>query len=116
MKPLILILGFCAVGYGIDHWQEITHRRQNITAEIPHGLTLYSTKSSGPCVQLEQQLNERGIAYERKDLDEEANKTELQEKFERVGKMNCAITPPVAEIDGVLYPAVKVDVISKKLH
>jgi hypothetical protein len=116
MKPLIVLLAICSVGYVVDHWQELTNRHQMMSVAEPRGLIIYGNKSSGACVLLEGELNKRGIAHQRKDLGNEANSHELTEKLARVGKMGGSIAIPVAEIDGVLIEGVSIEQITKRLH
>ncbi len=114
-KPLIVLLSICAVGYAVDHWDELSSRGEPLAGN-PHGLIVYSKKSSGACVKLENELKNRHIAYERRDLDKEANSQELSEKLARVGKMGGNVAIPVAEVDGVLYQDISIDKLAKKLR
>jgi hypothetical protein len=115
MKPLVAIVAICAAGYALDHWQQLSHRNP-APVEIPHGLTIYGTKSSEPCVQLQHELDKRGIPYNRKDVADQANFHDLTERFARVGKMGGSFAIPVAEIDGVLYENATIYQVTKKLH
>jgi glutaredoxin len=116
MKPLIVILAICSLGYAADHWQELANRHREMPVTDPHGLTIYGTKSCGPCIQLQRELEKRGIPYQKKDLDDQANFHELTDKLVRVGKMGGSIAIPVAEIDGVLYQGATIGQVTKKLR
>ncbi len=116
MKSLIVLLAICCLGYGIDHWQELsTHRRATADSES-QGLIIYGAKSYPACVQLENELNKRGIPYQKRDVSEEAGLHELSDKMARVGKMGGRLAIPVAEIDGILYEGATIETISRKMH
>jgi len=115
-KPLIVLLSICAVGYAVDHWDELSSRGEPLAPPPPHGLVIYGKKSSSDCVQLENELKIRHIAYKKRDLDQEANSQELTEKLGRVGKMSGNVVIPVAEVDGVLYQGINIDKLVKKLR
>ena len=67
MKPLIVILAVCTLGYAADHWQEIKERHSLFaTAEAPT-LIVYGSKSSAACIRLEAELDKQGIAYQKRD-------------------------------------------------
>jgi hypothetical protein len=104
MKPLIVLIAICTLGYTVDHWQELTHRFNNGTEATgnAHELIIYENNSSSACVQLMGQLKKSGIAFEKRDLSKQANSNELTDKLARVGKMKGSIAIPVAELDGVL--------------
>ena len=73
MKPLIVILAICTAGYVADHWQELTEQHKvSATAEAP-GLIIYGSKTCPACVRLEGALTRKGISFQKRDLDDEAN-------------------------------------------
>ncbi len=115
MKSLFVLLAICALGYAIDHWQVLTNRYHGTSVAEGRGLVIYGTKSCAACVKLEGELKKRGIAYEQKDIGEEANMHELTEKLARVGKMGGSIAIPVAEIDGVLHEGVNINEVTRRL-
>ena len=116
MKSLIVLLAICTLGYGIDHWQELsTHRRATADSES-QGLIIYGSKFYPACVQLENELNKRGIPYQKRDVSDEASFHELGDKMARVGKMGGRIAIPVAEINGVLFEGATIETISRKIH
>jgi hypothetical protein len=122
MKPFLTVLLICALGYMVDHWRDLALRFHGIVptqvasaAQAP-GLIIYGSKSSGACIQLEHELDKRHIAYQKKDLSSETNRTELQDKLLRIGKNGGNISIPVAEIDGAMYEAVTITEITKRVH
>jgi hypothetical protein len=122
MKPFLTVLMICALGYVVDHWRELAMRFHaavpavvETTTQAPQ-VTIYGSKSSGACVQLEHELGKRGITYQHKDLGTEAIRTELQDKLFRIGKNGESIAIPVAEIDGVLYEGASIGEITKRLR
>jgi glutaredoxin len=122
MKPLLTVLVICALGYVVDHWRELALRYHGIvpaavvsSAESP-ALVIYGSKSCGPCVQLEHELDKRHITYQKKDLGNDAIRTELQDKLLRIGKNGGSIAIPVVEIDGALYEGATIDEVTKRLH
>ena len=122
MKPFLTVFMICALGYVVDHWRQLSVRYHSIipaaalsTADAP-ALTIYGSKSSGACIQLEHELDKRHIAYQKKDLGSDANRTELQDKLLRIGKNGGNIAIPVAEIDGALYEAATINEITRRVH
>jgi hypothetical protein len=121
MKPLLTVLAICLLGYVIDHWRELAIRYHAfvpaaaVSAAQPPLVTVYGSKSSSACVQLEHELEKRDISYVHKDLGTESNRTELQDKLFRIGK-GSHIAIPVAEIGGVLYENATISEVSKRLH
>jgi hypothetical protein len=122
MKPLLTVLVICMLGYMVDHWRDLAARYHGMipaaaaSSVEAHGLIIYGSKSSGACIQLEHELDKRHIAYEKKDLGSESNRTELQDKLLRIGKNGGNIAIPVAEIDGALYESVTIGEITKRVH
>lgn len=115
MKPLIVILAICTLGYVFDHWQALAERHGMVSTNS-HELIIYGTKSSPACVRLEGELKKLGIPFENRDLDNSSASRELTDKLVRVGKMKSSTSIPIAEIDGVMVESVTVEEISRRLH
>jgi hypothetical protein len=116
MKPLIVLLAVCALGYGFDHWQALAERHGTVASNNSHELIIYGAKSSSACVQLEGELKKLGIPFENRDLSRSGVAQELNEKLARVGKMGGSVPMPVAEVDGVLVEGATVADISHRLR
>jgi glutaredoxin len=115
MKPLIVILAVCMLGYVANHWRQIKEQRTLfVTAEAPR-LVIYGSKSYPACVRLESQLAKQGIAFQKRDLDDEATSRELAGKLARLGQPGGHIAMPVAEVDGVLIFGASFEQITKRL-
>ena len=116
MKPLIVILAICTLGYVVDHWQELKERHGMVATAENHGLIIYTTKGYPASVILEGQLKKQGFAYEKRDLGKEYVAHELTEKLARVGKMSGSIPMPVVEIDGVLVEGASMKEIVRRMR
>ncbi|MDR3404404.1 MAG: hypothetical protein P4L99_18030 [Chthoniobacter sp.] len=116
MKPLIVILAICSLGYAVDHWQDLKERHSLAAAPDAPGLILYSSKAIPACVQLEAELKKRGISFQRRDMGDEANSRKLTEDLARVGKMGGSIPMPVAEVDGALIEGATLKEIQHRLR
>jgi len=116
MKPLIVILAICSLGYVVDHWQDLKERHSLVATADPHGLILYSSKSIPACIYLEAELKKRGIPFQIRDLSDEANSRKLTEDLARIGKMGGSIPMPVAEIDGALIEGATIKEIERRLR
>jgi len=116
MKPLIVILAICTLGYVVDHWQDLKERHTLVATADSHGLILYTSKALPACVRLEAELKKRGIAFQIRDVGDEANSRKLTEDLARVGKMGGSIPMPVAEIDGVLIEGATVREIERRMR
>jgi len=114
MRSAIVRLSICAIGYSADHWQEIS------TGHIPEPrnahVILYGARSSGPYIQLKYELQRQDIPFESRDLSDDANIHELNEKLERIGKAVGSVNSPVADVDGVIVLKPTVRDITKRLH
>lgn len=115
MKPLIVILAICTLGYVADHWQQLTGQRTVFATAGDPRLIIYGSKSCPACVRLEGALTRQGIAFQNRDLGDEANSRELGEKLARLGRPGGQIAIPVAEIDGVLIIGASLDQITKRM-
>src|SRR5262249_9711244 len=115
MKPLIVLLAICTLGYVADHWQELTQRHGAVATPGAHGLIVYGTKTCPVCVRLETELDKQGIPYQKRDLSNEADVRELTDKLMRVGRMGGRIGIPVAEVDGVLMEGASLAQITKRM-
>jgi len=115
MKPLIVIIAICTLGYVFDHWQALAERH-GVVSTNSRELIIYGTKSSPACVQLEGALKKLGIPFEKRDLSNQSASAELTDKFARVGKIRSSAPLPVAEIDGVLVESATVEEIARRLH
>jgi len=114
MRPAIALLSICAIGYAADHWQDLS--RHTAGAQPTHQVTIYGAKSSGPFIQLQYQLMKVDIAFEKRDVTEEANARELTEKMARIGHMNTNYRYPVADVDGIMVEGATVHDISRRIH
>jgi glutaredoxin len=115
MKPLLLILAICSLGYAADHWDSLTGRRP-VTADMESaGLVIYGMKSCPACVQLENELHRRGIPFQERKLDNEASMHELTDTLARVGKMGGSIPMPVADINGIIIEGATIEEVLRKL-
>jgi len=115
MKPLIVILAICTLGYVADHWEQLKERHATEATTDAHGLIIYGSKSCPACVRLEGELDKQGIAYEKRDVNVAADFRELIGKLARVGKMGGPIPIPIADVDGVLLEGASVEQITKRL-
>jgi len=115
MKSLIVLLAICAMGYGVDHWQELTNLHPT-TGGDTHALVIYGTKSCEAYVRLEGQLAKRGIPYTKCDLSKDENYRALMDARARVGKVGGKISIPVADVDGVVLEGATFEQIAKLLH
>lgn len=115
MKPLYVIAMICAAGYAIDHWHQIAKRHQQMVHVDAPRVILYGSRSSSTFVLLKRDLDQFGIAYEARDLSDEANFHEVNEKLARIGKMGNSIPLPIAEVDGVMLEGADYPAIAKKL-
>lgn len=116
MKPLVVILAICTLGYAFDHWRALGERHGMVATNNSHELIIYGTKASSNCVRLEGELKKLGIPFENRDLDNPSVSQELTDKLARVGKMSSNAPLPVAELDGVMIEGVSVEEISRRLH
>ena len=115
MKPVIALLSICALGYAVDHWQELNSHRAPESANV-HRLIIYGTKSCSPCIQLEKELNAQHIPFQKRDLADGSDSHELSEKLARIGKMGGSVPIPVADIDGVIVVGASIQEITRRMH
>lgn len=115
MRPAIVLLSICAIGYAADHWQDLSGRH-TAGAQPTHEVIIYGAKSSGPYVQLQYQLMKNDVVFQKRDVNDEANARELTEKMARIGHMNTNYRYPVADVDGVMVEGATVRDISRHMR
>jgi hypothetical protein len=115
MRPAIVLLSICAIGYAADHWQDLSGRH-NADAQPQHQLIIYGAKSSGPYIQLQYQLMKNDIVFQKRDVTDESTARELTEKMVRIGRVNTNFRYPVADVDGVMVEGATVRDITRHLH
>ena len=115
MKPLIVIIAICTLGYVFDHWEALAERYGTVSTNS-HELIIYGNKASPVCIRLEGELKKRGIPFEKRDLGNPSASRELTEKMARVGKMGGNVQVPVAEVDGIIVEGASMEDISRRLR
>ena len=115
MKPLIVIIAICTLGYVFDHWQALAERYGTVSTNS-HELIIYGNKASPVCVRLEGELKKLGIPFEKRDLANPSASRELTEKLVRVGKLGGKFRVPVAEVDGIILEGASMEEISRRLR
>lgn len=115
MKPLIVIIAICTLGYVFDHWQALAERHGMVSTNSPE-LIVYGIKSSPDSVKLEGELKKLGIPFEKRDVNDPSASTELTDKLARVGKIRSSAPLPVADVNGVMIESATVEEITRRLH
>jgi hypothetical protein len=115
MKSVFVLLVICTLGFGIDHWQEIKEQRTLFVATPAPGMIIYGSKANPASVRLQAALTKQGIPFQKRDLDNEADSRELDEKMANLNRQGRHIVMPVAEIDGALIPGATYEQIIKRL-
>ena len=116
MKFAFVLLAIAALGYALNHRQELGFSQDVSPMTGASRLIVYGKKSSPASLQLEAGLDRALIPYEKRDMDDPASASELTEKRVRLGKVGGQPVLPVADVDGVLIENASLPVILRRRH